>query len=100
MKVSKAPQDTPEAYRVTIVVLNKPKSLELISELSNRIQKSLIDKLFCVSNRFSIMYFGKDLIFEIKLIETEHLADNFENLNISRNPFYKMTNKTVWKLFR
>ncbi|EFA02694.2 Transitional endoplasmic reticulum ATPase TER94-like Protein [Tribolium castaneum] len=99
VKVSTIPEQLSEAYRVTLVALNKPKSLEFTPELTNRLQKTFVEKIFCVNNRLSLMFFGKVLMFEIKSIESEQLADDFGNLTIKGSHFYKITTKTSWTLF-
>ncbi|RZC40441.1 spermatogenesis-associated protein 5 [Asbolus verrucosus] len=100
--VSTMPENHPEASKISVVILNGPKSLEINPELSNRLHKAHNDKFYCVGNRISMMYFGKILKFEIKLIETkpsQELEENFRQLKIDGHNFFKTTNKTMWKLF-
>ncbi|KAJ3631466.1 hypothetical protein MTP99_012593 [Tenebrio molitor] len=102
VKVSTVSQDLPEASKISVVILNGPKFLDITTELTNRIQNAHSDKLYCVGNRISIMYFGKNLKFEIKTIETSSdnlVEEHFKNLTIEEHIFYRITNKTVWRMF-
>jgi hypothetical protein len=102
VKVSTVSQDLPEASKISVVILNGPKFLDITTELTNRIQNAHSDKLYCVGNRISIMYFGKNLKFEIKTIETSSdnlVEEHFKNLTIEEHIFYRITNKTMWRMF-
>lgn len=94
-----------EAATIYLVVLNGPKLLKLSSEVVNRIHKSYLQKILIPGNRISIMYYGKSLIFEVKLIEPPEdnsLEDNFKELNIDESymTYFRVEEKTKWKLFR
>lgn len=106
--VSKIPSHLHSANRVTLVILNGPKSLEITSELQNRISKSHTDRILTEGNRISIMFYGKILKFEVKSVETSDKEINIENhfsrLNISissdGHEFYRTSGSTKWIMYR
>lgn len=103
VQVSKLPCNTPEAYTVHLIGLNCNKSLKLTSELINRITRTYNKKIITLGNKICLMYFGKILKFEIKLIEGAsefNLESSFECLKINSNDqFYRITEKTKLKIF-
>lgn len=103
--VSSAPAAIKEARKIYLVSLNAPKSLDLTSEVTNRIHRSYLAKLLASGNRVGIRYFGKLLLFQIKQIEPlikEELEVHLQELSLD-NPqaeFFQVTEKTEWILFR
>lgn len=105
VSVSRVSHHVIPARKICLLALNAPKLFELTSELTNRIQKSYIQKLLAVGNKIIIMYYGKKLIFEIHSIECEEeqqLVDEFVNLSIDDKRFKLCVSvdKTQWKLFK
>ncbi|XP_018571693.1 spermatogenesis-associated protein 5 [Anoplophora glabripennis] len=103
--VSKVSGHICSASRITLIVLNGPKSLEITSELYNRVSKSYTDRIFTVGNKISVMFYGKILKFEVKSIETSEKEINLEN-NFSRlciedqHEFYRTSEATKWTVYR
>lgn len=103
--VSKIPDQVHSANSIVLVILNGPKSLEVTSELHNRISKSHTDRILTAGNRISIMFYGKILKFEVKSLETNdkeiNIENNFSRLNIEdRHEFYRTSESTKWTLYR
>lgn len=80
--------------------------LELNTELCNRISKSHIGHILTTGNKISIMFYGKVIKFEIKLIKGEemdvNLADSFKNINLDKEDLelYKIDESTKWKIYK
>ncbi|KAJ8931196.1 hypothetical protein NQ314_015919 [Rhamnusium bicolor] len=103
--VSKIPSEIFLANYITLVILNGPKSLEITSELYNRISKSYMNRILTVGNKISMMFYGKNLKFEVKSIETResksNLSNNFSKLTVQdKYEFYMTSESTKWRLFR
>lgn len=93
------------ASRIYLVVLNGSKVLDLSSEIVNRIHKSYLQRILLPGNRISIMYYGKSLLFEVKLIEPsekDDLEGSLKELSINEEytSCFKVDEKTNWKLFK
>lgn len=94
-----------KASRIYLVVLNGSKVLDLSPEIVNRIHKSYLQKILIQGNRMSIMYYGKSLLFEVKLIEpdeNDNLEDSLKELSLNDQytSCFEVCEKTSWKLFK
>lgn len=79
--------------------------LEFNTELYNRISRSHIGHIFTIGNKISIMFYGKNLKFEIKSIEhhkNTSIESSFEKINLEENQheFFKIDENTKWNLYR
>lgn len=94
-----------EASFVSLTILNAPKSLELTPELHNRLSRCCDNKFLTTGNKIKVMFYGKELIFEIKSIESsiENVENCFDKMAIGdrrKYEFYKIVSKTKWKCFK
>lgn len=100
--------DVLTAKRIFLSGLNTPKLFEISKELNNRIHKSNIDKILIKGNKISVIYYGKQLLYEVSHIEADdsdlQLEDGLRNLSLenkkSAYAFFKVTESTIWKLFK
>lgn len=103
-KLLNSPKLIREAAEISVVVINGPKSLEINSELNNRLSKSYVSYYFTPGNYISIMYYGNLLKFQIKYISerlTEAVEDIFDNISILDDiKFYLVGNQTKWKIYK
>lgn len=79
--------------------------LEFNTELNNRISKSHIGHIVTTGNKICVMFYGKNLIFEIKSINKECIMDleiNLKKLTIEQQEiaFFRINESTKWSLFR
>lgn len=101
-----------KAHQVSVIVLTGAKNLDISPELQNRLQKLFLNKYLTTGNRISIIFYGKTLSFEVKNIEhiiddidvneVSCLAEKISNLSTesSKQIFYKITDKTMWNIYR
>lgn len=92
------------AKRIHLAGLNIPKSLEITSELSNRMHRTNVGKILMQGNKISLMYYGKLLVYDVHCVETDDMSveDGMKNLSLENTStsFYKVTEQTTWKLFK
>lgn len=79
--------------------------LEFNNELYNRISKSHNGCIVTVGNKISIMFYGKNIIFEVKSINKEYgmdLESKLKKMTIDEQKFdfFKINETTKWNLFR
>ncbi|CAH1123949.1 unnamed protein product [Ceutorhynchus assimilis] len=93
--------NTAEALEISLVILNGPKSLEISSELNNRLSKSYEGKYLTEGNIVYVMFYGTILKFEVKLIEKKIvLTKCLENLSLhNKRTYYSTTPHTKYKIF-
>ncbi|KAI4463431.1 aaa-family atpase [Holotrichia oblita] len=92
------------ASLITLVLLDNRKYMELTTELHTRIHKLYHSRILAVGNKIEITFFGKVLKFEIKEIqcaksESRELVNEFCELTIYDEDFFKVTNTTKFILF-
>lgn len=79
---------------------------EFNAELYNRISRSHIDHILTTGNKISIMFYGKNLKFEIKSIEptknTLTFESSFQSMSLEEQTyeFFKINENTKWTLYR
>lgn len=92
-----------KAVEVFVVLLSGPKTLELTSELSNRLSKSYESRYIVVGNVVDVMFYGTRLKFEIQAVshKSDSLEHHMEKLTLAEtNQFYLIEPHTKWKIFK
>lgn len=92
-----------KAVEVSVVLLNGPKTLELTSELSNRLSKSYEHRYIVLNNVVDVMFYGTRLKFEVKAVshKTKSLELQMEKLTLTETKqFYLIEPHTKWKIFK
>lgn len=92
-----------KAVEVSVVLLNGPKTLELTSELGNRLSKSYEGKYIVPNNVVDVMFYGTRLKFEVKAVshKTKSLEFHMEKLTLTQTKqFYLIEPHTKWKIFK
>ncbi|XP_056640032.1 ribosome biogenesis protein SPATA5-like isoform X1 [Diorhabda sublineata] len=105
--VKRLPIPVSEATSISLLIINRPKSLDITPELYNRLSKTYENKIITKGNFISVMFYGKELKFEVKTLESSNdrddsdLTNYFSELCIGdQQPFYKVTSKTKWTCFK
>nr|XP_023012999.1 spermatogenesis-associated protein 5 [Leptinotarsa decemlineata] len=104
--VSKLPNHLNSANTITIVALNGPKSMEITSELYNRISKSYEGRFITIGNVINVMFYGKQLKFKVESIKAKNtncndLYNNFSRMTIEEiYEFAEVRSDTKWVLYR
>ncbi|XP_066145360.1 ATPase family gene 2 protein homolog A isoform X2 [Euwallacea fornicatus] len=94
-----------KAMQISVVILNGPKSLELTSELSNRLSKSYEGRYVTTDNIAHIMFYGTRLKFAIKVIkpknECKSIEEQIKDLCLTdQRMFYLIDSNTKWQIFK
>lgn len=102
LKVSAVAAPVGNAKVIHLIVLNSSKFFELSSELNNMVHRTNMNKLLTRGNKIVQRFYGKQLSFEVAHIDGDEfqIEEDIQNLSLEdKVPFYKITERTSWKLF-
>ncbi|XP_017776347.1 PREDICTED: spermatogenesis-associated protein 5 [Nicrophorus vespilloides] len=95
-------QKIKDANVIQLLILNAPRILEISNELLNRLRKSYTDKLVVRENNLSILFYGKQLKFQIKSVsaQNEDFEEDFNEKLTLDECLFKITKKTTFEIFK